>query len=272
MKLVYIVSKIITRGESMTKKQKKNIKKKSHWLSNILLVICLGVFLYCGYQLVSIYLEYEKMDESYDVLREATVTISEEGALPTVDLASLREINPEIVGYLYIPDTNISYPVTQAKDNDKYLDLDASLKSSRAGSIFVDANNNPGFVDQNTIIYGHHMKNGSMFKDIQNYCNDANYLASHQDVYLYLDDGIAHYRMFSSDVVEATSEVYTMSFASDEAYAAYLDERVRASHGTVVSAPEKLETILTFSTCTNVTDTSRYVAQAYFLELLPYDQ
>ena len=255
----------------MAKKRKKNVKKKSYWFSNLLLVVCLGVFLYCGYQLVSIFLEYQQMDESYEVLREAAVTMPEDDGLPVVDLNALREINPEIVAYLYVPDTNISYPVTQAADNDKYLHLDASLNSSRAGSIFVDANNTPGFSDQNTILYGHHMKNGSMFKDIQNYCRDADYLASHQDVYLYLDDGIALYRVFSSDVVEATSDIYTMSFASDEAYANYLNQRVQASHGTPVSTPDKLESILTLSTCTNVTETSRYIAQAYYVETLPYD-
>ena len=255
----------------MGAKVKKN-KKRSNLFLNLLLFICLAIFIYSSYELYSIYREYQQMDESYESLLEDTVVMpevqEEQLVLPEVDLMALKKINPEIIAYVHIPNTKISYPITQAKDNDKYLNTDASLKKSRAGSIFVDAHNKGDFSDRNTVLYGHNMKNGSMFKDIQNYCRDTSYVSDHPDVYLYTEKGVFRYHIFCVDTIEATSDAYRINFKSDDDYARYLQKRMSASNAIIEDLPYNLERIITLSTCTNASETGRYIIQAFYQETI----
>ena len=153
--------------------------------------ICMGI---------GTYLMYRDGEEEYDNLREY-VAVEEpkerkDGETPeenqeetvTVDFEALKKINPEIIAWIRIPDTRIDYPVVQGTDNEYYLKHTFKKTEHVAGSIFLDKDNSPDFTNRKTILYGHNMKDGSMFQGLHKYESES-YLQEHNKVYLYLPDG-----------------------------------------------------------------------------------
>ena len=153
--------------------------------------ICMGI---------GTYLMYRDGEEEYDTLREyVTVEEPKENAdgedteenqeeIVTVDFEALKKINPEIIAWIRIPDTKIDYPVVQGTDNEFYLKHTFKKTEHVAGSIFLDKDNSPDFSNRKSILYGHNMKDGSMFQGLHKYENEQ-YLETHNKVYLYLPDG-----------------------------------------------------------------------------------
>lgn len=118
------------------------------------------------------------MDESQDVSEEPV-----EKAPISIDFEQLCQVNPDIIGWIYCEDTVINYPVLKGNDNDYYLHHTYDGTYSASGSIFVDAENADDFADSNTIIYGHHMKNGSMFASLSKWA-DQDYYEAHPVMWL----------------------------------------------------------------------------------------
>ena len=106
-----------------------------------------------------------------------------------VNFAGLKTQNGDICAWIYIPGTDVDYPVLQGSDNAYYLNHDAYGEYSPDGSIFVDAGNNLDFEDFDTIIYGHNMSTGTMFKTLHNYEDDS-FWESNRNVYIYLPDRV----------------------------------------------------------------------------------
>lgn len=94
-----------------------------------------------------------------------------------IDFDALKKINPDVVSWITIPGTNIDYPLLQGKDNNQYLHKDMEGRDSAAGAIFLDHGDKADLSSRHNIIYGHHMKNGTMFKDIVKY-KDQQYLTN----------------------------------------------------------------------------------------------
>lgn len=149
--------------------QRKPKKKHSalRWISNILLVVGIGLLAFAGYKYATQWWNYHQVDEENKKLA-TYAEVSDDGSIPpTVDWASLKAINSDVCGWIQIPGTAINYPVYQASDNDKYLNTNAEGVQGVGGQIFLDyETTNPGMVDQQSIIYGHHLKNGAMFKQV----------------------------------------------------------------------------------------------------------
>ena len=103
--------------------------------------------------------------------------------LPTVDFDALRETGPDIIGWLTLPDTAINYPVTQADDNEYYLHHLYDGTYNKTGCLFADYENQEDFSDRNTIIYGHNMRDGSMFATLNEY-DEQSYFDGHPKMYL----------------------------------------------------------------------------------------
>ena len=268
---------------------KKNVRK---WLT----VLLAAVFL-CSIVLMLLQLQnYEEAAESYDQAQqiafggEQTVSStepheagaaparpsvgtepekSEEVAVPPmdeaarylqhVDVFALRQVNQEVLGWIYIPDTVISYPLMQTTERDKYLQRAWDGTPNGSGSIFLEKANRRDFTDFNTIIYGHHITNGTMFQPLLNY-KDAEFLRGHEYVYITTDDQIYRYRIFSAYEAPVESDAYRLYFADnsakEQAVAYYLQGRTEPT----VSADDR---ILTLSTCTGTgVYTTRWVVQA----------
>ena len=124
--------------------------------------------------------------------------------MPVIDFNALAQTNPEVVGWIYAPGTNINYPVVQATDNSKYLNTLFDGTSNASGAIFLDYEDNaPGMVDQQTTIYGHHMNDGSMFNVISDTTDQATF-DSIEYVYYITRDATYKLRPLATKVVEDT--------------------------------------------------------------------
>lgn len=177
-----------------------------------------------------------------------------------VDFMALQGINDDIVGWLKVGALDISYPVTQASDNDYYLHLTFELVQNTAGCIFVDYQNRPDFQDDNTIIYGHNMKDGSMFGTLKNFVQDGVY-ESDPYFWIYTPERIYKYEIFNCSTVGAVSNTYTLEFGSRKEFQNYLDKALMQSQ--VDSSKVKVKSsdkIVTLSTCTGDEET-RFVVQ-----------
>ena len=176
-----------------------------------------------------------------------------------VDFESLKAINPDVKGWLYIEALDISYPVVQGPDNDTYLHTTYEGTSNFAGSIFLDYQNQDDFSDGNTIVYGHNMKNLSMFGKLKQMKEQEKYRDS---VYFWMltPESNDVYQIFSAFYTEADSDVYTLYSGGGEAFVQYLNTMAARSE-IPVEQPEMDEHshIIVLSTCAASDTTGRFV-------------
>ncbi len=264
----------------------KKVKRKKRIFSNIALVIATIVFLYSAYQLFTIYMEYNKGEQEYEEILDEVITevpetenqenqetqapSSEPQVVPSqpakttehkvlnVDFNKLKAINSDTVAWISFDEpSKINYPVVRANDNDKYLKSTFEGKKNASGAIFMDAVNAGDFSNSNTFIYGHNMKNGSMFGQLRKYKNESFY-KEYPYFYIYMPDGReVQYQIFAVCVVEDASESYRKYYMDDADYLNYLkyiQSLSRYQTGIEVNAESD---IVSLSTCTNVTETQR---------------
>lgn len=129
----------------------------------LLFAVCLCVFGYSAFQLWTIYQQQHQVQTETDTYKK--MAQKEEYLDP--DWESLKAENDQIVGWIYIPNCNASFPMVQGTDNSFYLYHTASKAENPMGAIFVDANATPGFVDDNTVVYGHSVEGGGMITDLK---------------------------------------------------------------------------------------------------------
>ncbi len=208
---------------------------------------------------------YVQADRLYSETEAAYVSSGESDAL-TVDFAQLKAINPEVVGWIIVDDTDISYPVVHGPDNDKYLKTAFDGTKNNSGSIFMNAYNNSDFSDQNTLIYGHHMRNGSMFGELMNF-EDPNYLDVHRGFTIYTEAGALRYEIFAAYVTYSASFVYTDHFEFSWDFYDFIQKSLAASildMGVEVTEQDK---IVTLSTCTSRGNRAeRFVVQGKLIQ------
>ena len=136
-------------------------------LSNILFVVGIILVLLAGGMWVKSQIEYHEQDKQIEELQSYAVIDETGSSAPQVNWSSLKAINNDVVGWIEIPGTIVNYPVYQGATNDTYLHSDAYGNYSLGGLVFLDYENTaPGMIDTQTIIYGHHLRNGAMFKPI----------------------------------------------------------------------------------------------------------
>lgn len=281
-------------------RRRKRTKTLGDVIRLIVMLVALAVFLYSGYTLYGFYKEYKKSSDEYDNLEnsyaadqeqesenidnleddDALQSISgqevrtvfedgEEKTLPVlknpIDFTQLLSVNSDIVGWLRIRALDISYPVVQGKDNDYYLHRTFEKTDNFAGCLFVNSYNMGDFTDQNTIIYGHNMKNGSMFGKLKNF-SDPEVFKKSRYFWIFTPDFIYQYRIFSASVVDKTGLTYQISFTDDE-----FDQFIsRAYSNSVVDnqgvTVTKEDRIVTLSTCTG-DDSTRFVVMGKLAQI-----
>lgn len=193
--------------------------KKYFILLIVLLVICISTG---GYALYKICAENSEIAEAESLSAEFEIysPIIEQGDnyeeifsdfMPK--LMQMRSINSDVIGWIYIPSTNINYPLLQGKDNEYYLTHSVNNKYSAAGSLFVDRR---GINDSNTIIYGHNMGRSSnvMFHDVTNF-SDANYFEKVKTGYFIDENGITELNIFAYSLTKPQTEFYNDEVSLD---------------------------------------------------------
>lgn len=163
-----------------------------------------------------------------------------------IDWNALYQINPDIVAWIIVPDTQINYPVVQTTDNDYYVNHSFKKEKLSSGAIFIDCENHADFSDFNTILYGHNMRNGSMFATLNQYADEAFYKA-HPDVWICTPLWQRKYRILSAHVAIAGKETYDIP-ATFSDFQSYLDREMQNSLYTCGENQEYLP-VVALSTC-----------------------
>lgn len=276
----------------------KSGKYARHSRFNIpLLLLCLlflGIAVFSGYKVITIMLEYKEGEQVYEDLQQhiqlpAPTLAPQEDTTPTapgysrppselpedpdaltpetepyispVDFEALWQINPDVVGWIYIPDTCINYPILQGETNDTYLYHLVTGKYNRSGSIFMDYRNLPDFSNQNTVIYGHHMGDGTMFADIVKFKRQS-YFDAHPTGYLFTPEKTYTLTFFAAYVTDMRDDAWRREFAMEEDYADWLRDSAARSEVSCGILPVLTDQILTLSTCTYEYDDARFILAA----------
>jgi len=177
---------------------------------------------------------------------------------PEIDFAQLREINPEIVGWLYLEGTEINYPIVQAEDNQWYLTHLFDGRENKTGCPFLDAENMGDFSDRHSIIYAHHRKDGSMFGRLKLF-KKQDYYEEHPRFLVITEHARYVMEIFSGHVSRHDSDAWKIQFADDEEFEAWLKVITERSGIDTGAIPEKTDRILTLSTCSYEFSNARYV-------------
>lgn len=182
-------------------------------------------------------------------------------ALAGIDLEALQAVNPDVVGWIYIPDTELSYPLLYGADNDYYLDHTWDGVRNSGGAIFFDYRCAPEFENFNTIIYGHRMLNSAMFNTLKNY-KDPDFWREHPVVYIMDRSGVHVYEIFAAWEPSVTSIAYTLDLSTEEKRQEFLDTALEESQVDTGVTPGPMDKFLMLSTCAERGHATRWVVQA----------
>ena len=208
------------------------------------MAVCGAVFIFSTGAALREMLEYRAIDKLYEEsAAEYTRVITqdsppeekeeeeeekEKGVPITVDFEALRKINEDVVGWIYCEGTRINYPVLQGENNEYYLNHNYRMSEDRAGSIFVEMKNTRDFADANTIIHGHHMKNGAMFATLSDWADQA-YYEEHPIMWLLTPEQNYRVDLFAGYLTPATSDTYLIFKDPGKYFDVYLSQVVAVS-------------------------------------------
>ncbi len=265
-------------------------KSVGKWIRRVVMLILLGIFLFSGISILRILHQYKVSDRLYEGIANQYTSQTSDGAgkgqqdaadgaagaeagagaetAPiVVDFEGLRSVNGDVTGWIYCEDTPINYPVVHGADNDYYLTHNYDGTASASGSIFVEAENRPDFVDSNTIIYGHHMKNGSMFASLDQWADQA-YYEEHPVMWLLTPEQDYKIILTGGYTTSATSDTYTIFQGPGEELNTYLDKCMAQSDFSAGVELDGEARYVLLSTCAYVFDNARYVLHGI---LVPVD-
>ena len=234
-------------------------------------MIAIVVFAVSAYKLYGIFSEYNKGDKEYQKIQDLVINTEKKDDTKeeafSVDFEKLLEMNSDVVGWIRFDEpSEINYPVVQGRDNEEYLKRTFEANTNKLGTLFVDVNNPGDFSGRNTFIYGHNMKNGSMFAQLLKYKDDSFY-KEHPYFYIYTPDGkVRTYEIFSAGVVKDTSDSYIMDYADDAAFQTYIDYIKQQSAYPTSAEVTTASKIVSLSTCTNVRDDERFLVHGVMIK------
>lgn len=255
-------------------KRSVSASSKKRYVSILLGILCIGIAVFLLWHMQS---EYKESDRFYQKLEDRALkkdagsqhskqneqneqivqkaedsekqAYAADAASLEIDFDALKQVNGDIIGWILFDNNGISYPVLQGKDNEKYLYRLADGTKSKAGSIFMDAACSPDFSDAHTIIYGHNMKNLSMFGKLKWYRTKRGYYENNRYFTIYTPDRVLRYEIFSWYEANADDMVYQVGFQPDGFFLTFIEKMVkRSSRNTGVTVDEN-DKIVTLSTC-----------------------
>lgn len=240
------------------------MREKLHRLITIVLAV---ILLVSGTMVFRQWQADRKAKEEYDRLAQlasqtATETTTEAAETETepaetepvrepyvspIDFEALQKENPDTIGWIQIEGTQVNYPIVQGTDNDFYLNHDFNGNESVAGSIYLDFESQGDFDGRNNILYGHNMKNGSMFKDVVRY-KDESFFNEHQYFSIYTPAREIRLKAVAAYYGEAKPIVRKTRFVSQDSFDAFVQEMLSpCSYAREVQVP--VRTLYTLVTC-----------------------
>lgn len=235
----------------------------------MLLIIFLCIFIYSSYKLFKIYEGYKLGVEEYSDLENYIdeIALKDNHELEiNINFDELKEINNDIVGWIYFENIYINYPIVKGKDNSYYLEHTFKNNINSSGSIFMDYRNNSEFKDLNTVIYGHNMRNGSMFGNLMK-LKEEDFYKENSNFWILTNNGRYKCEIFSLYIDESTSESYTIVFKDKEKYSEYLNMILEKSMYKTSINPTVNDSMITLSTCATAEGSSRFIVHAKIKEV-----
>ena len=208
----------------------------------------------------------ETVTEAAEETADETAHVpAEESIMITVDFPTLVEECPDVVGWIYSPGTPINYPIVQSDDNEYYLHrlLDGSY--NKGGTLFIDSYNQPDFSDWNTFLYGHNMRDNSMFGTVDNY-RQKDYYGKHPVMYLLTPEKNYVIELVAGCTIPADSAVYRMLNTVEDRDALVAELSRSSSFKANVELGED-DKLITLSTCVYDYDNARYVVVGVLKEM-----
>lgn len=265
--------------------------RKAVFWYRVIIFVCILVFAGSLTKLIMIFHEYNSAVSEYDdiadefvvesedvtgeaIVSEDSIEVEETEAADekentpfvfkplNVDFDSLKKTNKDVIGWIQFETFNLSYPIVKDSGDNYYLKHTFKKQKNNSGSIFIGPVNNSNFRDTNTIVYGHNMKNGSMFGQLSRY-KTKSYFQNNQYFRIYTPNGTQRYQIFSVSKVATNASAYTVwARTGGSEYANWIKEQKKNSmYDTGVSVSE-YDTVVTLSTCVTGEDTKRLVVQA----------
>ena len=259
VEMIPMKSMVSSKKDSNKKKPGSKPAKKgfSNILSTILLIVGIALLIAAAIMFGKTQVDYYAQDVINQELAAYTTVPEKKDEAPVIDWAGLKAVNSQVVGWIQIPGSQINYPVYQTTDNEYYLHTNAKGEWSIGGQIFMDYENNPnGLIDQQTILYGHHMRNGSMFQFI-GALNDQNTFNKVETIWYVTPTQTYELEpVFTYHTDEDDDEVRQFNFTSVDEFRSYLKDRLSRAVSSRSDAAEvisRTEHVLTLFTC-NYTD------------------
>ncbi len=242
---------------------------KNKKAENAITAILAAAVLVTGGMSLYSYLSEQKAKEEYEAIRQEAVTEPEnleeaeairEKNYPDlkIDFAELKKTNPDFRGWLYFPALEISYPVVQGQDNNYYLNHSFEGESVKAGCIFMDSEASSDWSDRNTFVFGHNMRDESMFGSFKNLVKGTAGCEENPYFYIYTEENVYTYEIFSYYKTTSTGDRYA-TFTSDASYDDYVKWATENSLFTSDADLSNRGNIVSLSTCYGSAGTKRRV-------------
>lgn len=225
----------------------------------VIIVILVAIIAFCLYKIVPYVWNNLMERNAFEEMSQEYTNIDTDGTNEDwwftdvdVDVAGLQAKYPDVVGWIRFdhPEETIQidYPILYSGDDDEYLHKDMDKKYSYPGCVFLEGANKPDFSDLSNIVYGHNMRNGTMFGTLKHYSEDGVYEANDYFT-VYTANKAYRYQIFSYFTTKSNSDVYVIGFVQDEAYQQYIENLVGRSQIDTGVVPTINQQIMVLSTC-----------------------
>ncbi len=211
----------------------------------------------------------EKVTDASQDSETVTESAEPEEEIP-IDFEELWETNPDVYAWIVIPGTDINYPILQHPTDDSYyLNHNIDGSTGRPACIYTESLNSKDFTDNNTVIYGHNMRNGTMFAQLHKF-EDKDFFDEHREIIIYLPDKVLHYKIFAVHNYDDRHLLYSFDFSDKAVYKDYLEsifsiDDMNANIDTEMTVTEN-DKIITLATCVYKKPSLRFHVQAVLVE------
>lgn len=223
--------------------------------------IAVAGFLISSFVLFRVWREYKANEESYARMQVYEPKISSFGngnlKFDISDYQDLKSINSDLIAWIRIPNTVINYPIVQNPNDEYYLTHNFEKQENDGGTIFAESAIKNPFEDENTILHGHNMRDGSMFAGLNQY-KEEDFFKNNKNIYISTKNACYIYEVFSAYVEKVNENPYRYGFSSNEEYVKFLNElKNKSMFQSNVDNLKETDKIITLSTCSYEVDDGR---------------
>ena len=221
--------------------------------STLLIVLGIALLALSAFIFVRAQMGYQEAQATYADLQQYAVQDSSGDGVPKVDFDELEAINPDVIGWIYVPNTVINYPVVHTGDNTTYLSRLFDLSGNGSGTIFMDMDGTaPGAVDQQTTLYGHHMYDNTMFKIVDDTLKQDAFDAFGNVYYITRENTYVFKPLFTAQVMDTYTDARVTNFTGDPSLTQYLQDMLGQAKAKAADAEERIgstDKVLSLVTC-----------------------